>query len=87
MKDFKVIFPQIISKVNTKILKMKRKNKKAIEKLELKVQLRLKNAKTFPNSTQVLSKQNKTPTAFYPDLLTFPEFVKFQRFQETFFHS
>ena len=42
---------------------MKRKNKKAIEKLELKVQLRLKNANTFPNSTQVLSKQNKTATA------------------------
>ena len=46
---------------------MKRKNKKAIEKLELKVQLRLKKANTFPNSTLVLSKQNKTPTAFYLD--------------------
>ena len=59
------------AKGNTKILKMKRKNKKAIEKLELKVQLRLKKANTFPNSTLVLSKQNKTPTAFYLDIRQF----------------
>ena len=57
---------------------MKRKNKKAIEKLELKVQLRLKKANTFPNSTLVLSKQNKTPTAL--SFLSRQFFGNFQKF-------